>query len=285
MLWKGDQSPRVKKERKPTLRRKWERVFSGRHTDNVPAEETHVVSVMIQESLETGIPFEGKTDWRRGTKKPHRDVALKQKNSLDESELPCRFKFCKNTSCGWWRPPVCPNYRSEKGCVHGDKCHFRHVEAERKPNKKSKKGLAKVLVTMLKESQDSYPRKSLPREQGTLGSKHTVKISKGIWHQIKKIGKEGVHREGSSKSVRLMSVVLACLNSWNDHMRRPCTKKDAPVGFGEKYSQAQEFGQNYVLYILLKKTKVMPAPTSTRPEEREFVVGSGASMHMMSKKE
>ena len=29
----------------------------------------------------------------------------------------------------------------------------------------------------------------------------------------------------------------------------------------------------------------MPAPTSTRPEEREFVVDSGASMHMMSKKE
>ena len=30
----------------------------------------------------------------------------------------------------------------------------------------------------------------------------------------------------------------------------------------------------------------MPAPTtSTRPEEREFVVVSGASMHMMSKKE
>ena len=33
------------------------------------------------------------------------------------------------------------------------------------------------------------------------------------------------------------------------------------------------------------KAKVMPAPTSTRPEEREFVVDSGASMHMMSKRE
>ena len=28
----------------------------------------------------------------------------------------------------------------------------------------------------------------------------------------------------------------------------------------------------------------MPAPTSKRPEEREFVVDSGASMHIMSKK-
>ena len=33
------------------------------------------------------------------------------------------------------------------------------------------------------------------------------------------------------------------------------------------------------------EAKVMSAPTSTRPEEREFVVDSGASMHMMSKKE
>ena len=49
MLWKGDQSPRVKQERKLTLRGKWERVFSGRHVDNVP-EETHAVSVMTQKA-------------------------------------------------------------------------------------------------------------------------------------------------------------------------------------------------------------------------------------------
>ena len=32
------------------------------------------------------------------------------------------------------------------------------------------------------------------------------------------------------------------------------------------------------------EAKKMPAPTSTRPEEREFAVDSKASMHMMSKK-
>ena len=66
---------KVQKKRKLTLRGKWKSVFSGRHMDRVP-EETHVVSVMIQESLETVakvrdkkrtivfscIPFEGKTD-------------------------------------------------------------------------------------------------------------------------------------------------------------------------------------------------------------------------------
>ena len=49
---KEDQSPRIKKERKPTLRGKWESVFSGRHMGNV-SEETHAASVMTQEPLET----------------------------------------------------------------------------------------------------------------------------------------------------------------------------------------------------------------------------------------
>ena len=76
--------------------------------------------------------------------------------------------------------------------MHGDRCHFRHVEADGKPNKKSKKGGAKGSVALLEESrqlgcvsQDSHPRKSFLRESGKLGSKHTVKFSKGTWHQIK----------------------------------------------------------------------------------------------------
>ena len=83
------------------------------------------------------------------------------------------------------------NFKSAKGCVHGDKCRFRHVEDHVKSNKKSKKGGAKGSVVTLKEStqlgcvsQDSFPRKSFPRESGRLGSKHTVKFSKGTWHQI-----------------------------------------------------------------------------------------------------
>ena len=40
------------KDTKPALRGKWESVFSGKHTDNVP-KETHVVSVMTFWPLET----------------------------------------------------------------------------------------------------------------------------------------------------------------------------------------------------------------------------------------
>ena len=100
-----------------------------------------------------------------------------------------------------------------------------------------------------------------------------------------KFGKERVHGEGSSKSVRLMSVVLARQNSEKDHMRRPCTKKEAPAkqhGIWRKKLKAQEFGQNTLCTPV--EAKVMRAPTSTRLGEREFVVDSGASMHIMSRK-
>ena len=78
------------------------------------------------------------------------------------------------------------------------KCFFRYVEAEEKPSKKSKKDGAKGLIALLKESaqlgfvsQDSYPRRSTPRERGKLGSKHAVKFSKGTWHKIKNREKKG----------------------------------------------------------------------------------------------
>ena len=69
-------------------------------------------------------------------------------------------------------------------------------------------------------------------------------------------------------------------------MRRPRTKKDAPAkqrGNWRTNFQAQEFGPP--MFYVPGEVEAMPAPTSKRPEEREFVVGSGASMHMMSKKE
>ena len=113
-------------------------------------------------------------------------------------------------------PPVCLNYRSEQGCVHCDKGHFRPVEAEGEPSKKWKKGGAKGSVAILKQSvqlvcasQDSYPRRSIFREQGKLGSKHTVKFSKGTWHQIKIRERTGPSR----------GIIQRC----------GCTKKDAPA--------------------------------------------------------
>ena len=59
--------------------------------------------------------------------------------------------------------------------------------------------LLKEFILMNCAFQDSYPRKSTQREEG---------------------GKQRVHREVLSKSVRLMSVVLERRNSEKYHMRR-----------------------------------------------------------------
>ena len=60
-------------------------------------------------------------------------------------------------------------------------------------------------------SQDSYPRKSILREPGNLGSKHTVKFSKGIWDQIRIRERKGPSR-GTFQKCALTSVVLARKN-------------------------------------------------------------------------
>ena len=49
-----------------------------------------------------------------------------------------------------------------------------------------------------------------------------------------------------------------------------------------KYIQVQKQGQDYVL--LARRKWVLPAASTKEPKEREFVVDSGASMHMVSKK-
>ena len=71
-------------------------------------------------------------------------------------------------------------------------------------------------------------------------------------------------------------------------MRKPCTKKDAPArqhGICRKSFYNPKNSDKTTFYTPIEE-RVMPAPiTSKRPEKRKFVVDSGASMHMMSKKE
>ena len=71
-------------------------------------------------------------------------------------------------------------------------------------------------------------------------------------------------------------------------MRRPCTKKDAPAkqrGIWRKTFASSRVRTKLRFYIPGEAKAMSTAMASKRPEEREFVVDSGASMHMMSKKE
>ena len=191
------------------MKGKWENAISGKQLDNVQ-EETLVASVMSKHP---------ETDAARDQKNkrllPHQkaraqtDEKLPSKSSGHRGEYqsgtrgrcPCRDFLkgkCTNSSCNYWHPPVCLNYKSETGCAYGKKCRFRHVEIDGQPSKKSKKSGGKGSVALLKESiqlgcvsHDSHPRKSVLWKDGQLGPKHTVKFSMGPWHHLKDRERKG----------------------------------------------------------------------------------------------
>ena len=112
-----------------------------------------------------------------------------------------------------------------------------HVEAEGKPNKKSKKGGAKGSVAILKQciqlgcvSHNSYPRKSVPREPGKLGTNRAIKFSKGTWHQIKIRERKGPSQDIFQKCAPAQSLRAKTL------MPERCARKAA---CGEKFFQVK----------------------------------------------
>ena len=144
----------------PTLRGKWESAISGKQLDSV-RKETHPVSVMIL-YLETDVQVQRQKDkrplphqmrrHRLTDRHPQKDQAAEEKAlRIASGRIPCRYRGkCTNPSCNYWHPPVCQNYLSESGCKYGNRCYFRHVEADEKPSKKSKKGGAKGSVALLR---------------------------------------------------------------------------------------------------------------------------------------
>ena len=125
-------------------------------------------------------------------------------------------------------------HKSQKLCIYGDKCRFRHVEAEEKAQQKVEEKWCERISCFIEGVCNNWfvSLKILIRES-------LFHVKRENWDQItpsksqeapgttEKIGKGRVHREELSKNVNLMSVVFARQNSGKDHKRRPCTKKDA----------------------------------------------------------
>ena len=154
------------------------------------------------------------------------------------------------------------------------------------PVKKSKKSGGKGSVALLKESlqlgcvsQDCPPKKSILWEVGKVGSNHTVKFSKGTWHHTKIR-----ERKGPSQGV---------LHKCEPQERNPCAPKfehrtREETSQQERYARREAWDLSKNVHKLKNKDKatfysltkawVMPAPSSTKPEEREFEVDSGASI-------
>ena len=71
------------------------------------------------------------------------------------------------------------------------------------------------------------------------------------------------------------------------HARKPCNKKDAPA---EKHGTWRQLSgcskkEDKATFYSFTEARVILAPSSKKPEEREFVVDFGAPMHMLSTKD
>ena len=83
-----------------------------------------------------------------------------------------------------------------------------------------------------------------------------------------------------------MSEILARRSLRKEHLKKPHDKKSTPAkqhGIWRENVEAQGWGKSYVFYSPVK-TKA-PVLMSKNTEKRMFVVDSGASMHMLSKKD
>ena len=173
---------------------------------------------------------------------------------------------------------MCQKYISETRCRYGRSCYFRHVELEEKPNKKSKKGGAKGSVAKLKNwhKRIAYLR-ILIRRSRFYGKDDN-------WEAV----------------TRFKSHDAGIVQKCEPHERSPCAPKFADRSQQDTVKQercARRVAWNLAknVYNLkntdkatlysLTENQAMSAPISKSPEEQEFVLDSGASAHMLSRRD
>ena len=244
-----------------------------------------------KEQASSSVPTgKGQTDVKSSTS-PEASPATRAK-------IPCLWEEarCKRSSCEFRNPPVCRDYKSGNRCICGSNCLYRHAGGEEKPSKQSKKESTQGAVAILKQkmvqgcvSQNSGPKKSILRKAGQTRYKasagHTIKFSGRTWYEI-----QIRERKGTSRGV---------VQKGEPHERNPCAPK-FEERTPEETSRQEECARKAARDLARKIHKLKAEDKATfyslvemkasvcvsrNTEERMFVVESGASMHMLSKKD
>ena len=213
------------------------------------------------------------------------------------SRLPCKDYLkgtCTTPFCEKWHRPECLFYMSENGCRYGEKCSYAHRQVDEQPCKKSKKNGDKSAVAMLKITrqlgcvfQDMEPPKSssiLRKSSNILKPIRCVQFTKAVVRHA---------------NIRDENPSLGVICPGEPHQRNPNapTIEDRSQEETEKQERcAREAAWKLAQNVLESKEKdktaffspsenrCLPASSTLKPQEREFVVDSGASMHMIIKK-
>ena len=202
-------------------------------------------------------------------------------------------RTCTNSFLEKWHPPECLFYKSESGCRFWEKCSYADRQVEEQPSKRSKKNGDKSAVAMLKITrqygcvcQDMEPPKSssiLRKSSNILKPIRCVRLTKAVLGHAK---------------IRDQNPSLGYICPGDPHQRN----SNAP-NFEDRSQEETEWQeraareaawklaksvlklkeQERTAFFSPSENRCLPAST-LKPEEREFVVDSGASMHMISKK-
>ena len=213
------------------------------------------------------------------------------------SRWPCKDYLkgtCNNSFCEKWHPPECLFHKTKSGCRFGEKCSFSHRQVDKQPSKRSKKNGDKSAVAMLKNTrqlgcvfQGMEPPKSssiLRKSSNILKPIRCVQFTKAVVRHA---------------NIRDQNPSLGMICPGDLHQRNPNDPK-----FEDRSQEETEWQErcareaawklaksllklkekNKATFFSPSENRCLPAST-LKPEEREFVVDSGASMHMISKKD
>ena len=214
------------------------------------------------------------------------------------ARLPCKDLPQRNLHHSYnemWYPPECLFYKSENGCRFGEKCSYAHRQVDEQPSTRSKKNGDKSAVAMLKITrqlgcvfQDMEPPKAttiLRKSSNTLKPIRCVRFTKPLLRHA---------------NMRDQNPSLGMICPSDRHQRNPNAPKFEDQSQEETEWQercAREAAWRLAKNIVKLKEKhktaffspsenwCLPAPSTLTPEEREFVVDSRASVHMISKKD
>ena len=226
----------------------------------------------------------------------------------------CRDYFkgtCTNSFCEMWHPPECLFHKSKSGCRLREKRSYAHRHVDEQPSKRYKKNGDKSAVAMLKKH-EPYDRTRRPvvcdssnaRQLGSVFQDMEPPKSSSILRKSSDIRKP-TRRVKFTKAVarhadiRDQNPSLGMICPGEPHQRSPTAPKFEDRS--QEETEWQEQGareaawklaksvlkfkeKNKAAFFSLSENRCLLA-SNPKLEERDFVVDSGESMHMISKKD
>ena len=225
------------------------------------------------------------------------------------SRWPCKDYLrgtCTNSFCEKWHPPECLCYKTKSGCRFGEKCSYAHRQVDEQPGKRAKMNGDSSAVAMLKkdEQQPVVYDSSNTRQMGCIFQDMEPPKISSILLKSSDIRKP-IRRAKFTKAVARHAYIrdqnpsLGLICPREPHQRSPNAPKFEDRSQEETVwheQGAREAAWRLAKSVLKLKEKNKATFFSLSEigaclhqflnlRNENFVVDSGASMHMISKKD